>query len=115
MMKAFAGGVPTNGQPVPDGAVMAKVAWSRQDNPLLPGAAMVPGTLRKVQFMVKDARRFPGTDGWGYANFHLGRQCSRVQGRRHWSGLGEDSLSPVPHAGQIGATLVFTQYARGSR
>lgn len=69
MIQAYAAGIPANGQPVPDGAVMAKVAWSREDNSLLPGAAMVPGALRKVQFMVKDAGRFPDTDGWGYADF----------------------------------------------
>lgn len=69
MIAASAAGFPANGQPVPDGAVMAKVAWSNEDNPLLPGAAMVPGGLRKVQFMIKDARRFPDTDGWGYADF----------------------------------------------
>ena len=70
MIKAFSEGIPVNGQPVPDGAVMAKIEWSSKNNPDLPGAAKVPDTLRNVGFMVKDAKRFPETDGWGYAQFN---------------------------------------------
>ena len=69
MIKAFSEGIPANGQPVPDGAVMAKIEWSSKNNPDLPGAGSVPDTLRNVGFMVKDAKRFPDTDGWGYAQF----------------------------------------------
>ena len=58
----------TNGKPVPDGAAMAKIAWTAKPSPFLPGA-MAPDTLRKVQFMLKDSKRFPDTDGWGYADF----------------------------------------------
>jgi hypothetical protein len=70
MIKAVSQGIPVNGQPVPDGAVMAKIEWSSKNNPDLPGAAKVPDTLRNVGFMVKDAKRFPETDGWGYAQFN---------------------------------------------
>ena len=70
MMKAFSEGIPANGQPVPDGAVMAKIEWSSKDNSDLPGAAMVADTLKNVGFMMKDAKRFPETDGWGYAQFN---------------------------------------------
>jgi len=69
MIKAYNDGFPANHQAVPDGAMMAKIAWSMKTNPLLPGAAMVPDTLKKVQFMIKDAKRFPETDGWGYGDF----------------------------------------------
>jgi hypothetical protein len=69
MIKAYDDGFPSHRQTVPDGAMMAKIAWSTQSNPLLPGAAMVAGSLKKVQFMVKDTKRFPDTDGWGYADF----------------------------------------------
>ena len=31
--------------------------------------AVVPGALAEVAFMVKDSKRFPKTDGWGYATF----------------------------------------------
>ena len=58
MIKAYNEGFPANHQTIPDGAMMAKIAWSMKSNPLLPGAAMVPDTLKKVQFMIKDAKRF---------------------------------------------------------
>ena len=69
MLKAFRDGIPSNGQTVPDGAIMAKIEWSAKSNPDLPGAAKVVDTLRNVGFMVKDATRFPDTNGWGYAQF----------------------------------------------
>ena len=69
MIEAYKAGFLVNGQAVPDGAVMAKIQWSTITNPLLPGTN-VPDVLRKVQFMIKDAKRFPDTDGWGYADFH---------------------------------------------
>jgi len=68
MIKAYNDGFLANGEAVPDGAVMAKIQWSMKSNGLLPGVN-VPDVLRKVQFMVKDAKRFPDTDGWGYADF----------------------------------------------
>ena len=69
MIKAYKDGFLTNGQAVPDGAVMAKIQWSTKSDALIPGVN-VPDALRKVQFMVKDAKRFPDTDGWGYADFN---------------------------------------------
>ena len=69
MVKAFSDGIPSNGQTVPDGAMMAKIEWSAKSNPDLPGAARVTDTLKNVGFMVKDAKRFPDTNGWGYAQF----------------------------------------------
>ena len=70
MIKAYSEGIPVNGQAVPDGAMMAKIEWSSKTNPDLPGAAKVPDTLKNVGFMVKDAKRFPETNGWGYAQFN---------------------------------------------
>ena len=29
----------------------------------------VPGTYAEVAFMLKDSKRFPKTNGWGYATF----------------------------------------------
>ena len=69
MVKAYGDGVPANGKPVPDGAVMAKIEWLKKENPGPPYDLTVPGTLREVAFMLKDSKRFPGTDGWGYATF----------------------------------------------
>ena len=69
MIKAYSDGIPANGKSVPDGAVMAKVEWAKKSNPAPPYRATVPGQLSEVSFMVKDSKRFPATDGWGYATF----------------------------------------------
>ena len=70
MIKAFADGIPANGRAVPDGAMMAKVEWAKKREPGPPYAVMVPGPLIEVSFMVKDSKRFPDTNGWGYATFN---------------------------------------------
>ena len=48
---------------------MAKVEWTKQRNPGPPYAFTEPGRLTEVSFMVKNSKRFPGTNGWGYATF----------------------------------------------
>ena len=69
MIKAYNDGIPANGKPVPDGAAMAKVEWAKIRNPASPYGVTVPGPQREVSFMVKDSKRFPDTNGWGYATF----------------------------------------------
>ena len=68
MIEAYRSGIPANGQPVPDGARMAKIHWTRKPNPLFKGA-VVAGSLVNVDFMVKDRKRFADSGGWGYAVF----------------------------------------------
>jgi hypothetical protein len=67
-MDAVRAGVPGNGKPFPDGSKLAKVEWqpkkSRED-----GNVTVPGTVYDLDFMVKDAKRFADSNGWGYAVF----------------------------------------------
>lgn len=55
-------------RPVPDGAVLAKVAWTIRKHPRFP-VATVPDTFAQVEFMVKDSARYKATGGWGYARF----------------------------------------------
>jgi hypothetical protein len=69
MIKAYDDGFPANGKSVPDGAVMAKVEWAKHSVKAPPYALTAPGKLQEVSFMVKDSKRFPATDGWGYATF----------------------------------------------
>ena len=69
MIKAYRDGIPENGKPVPDGAVMAKIEWLKGADPNSPYEVMVPGETTEVAFMLKDSKRFPDTDGWGYATF----------------------------------------------
>ena len=68
MMAAYRAGIPGNGQPVPDGAKMAKVHWTSKPNAFFP-AISVPGELLNVDFMEKDSKRFADSGGWGYAVF----------------------------------------------
>jgi hypothetical protein len=68
MMQAYAAGIPENGKPVPDGAMMAKIHWTPKPNQFIPDTT-VPGDLVNVDFMVKDSTRFKDSGGWGYAVF----------------------------------------------
>lgn len=55
-------------QPLPDGSVLAKVAWKAEKHPAFP-VATEPGTFVQVEFMVKDAQKYKDTGGWGFARF----------------------------------------------
>ena len=55
-------------QPLPDGSVLAKVAWKAEKNPSFPVAAE-PGAFVQVEFMVKNAEKYKSTGGWGFARF----------------------------------------------
>lgn len=55
-------------QPLPDGSVLAKVAWKAEKNPSFP-VASEPGAFVQVEFMVKNAEKYKGTGGWGFARF----------------------------------------------
>jgi len=68
MIKALLAGAPGNGRPFPDGAKMAKIHWSTKKMETFP-SAIVPSTQHDVDFMVKDAKRFADSGGWGYAVF----------------------------------------------
>ncbi|MCF0074724.1 heme-binding domain-containing protein [Dyadobacter sp. CY261] len=55
-------------RPWPDGAVIAKVVWNSQ----APDAEgnVKPGNFNNVQIMVRDAKKFTETEGWGFARFN---------------------------------------------
>src|SRR5262245_16824204 len=69
VIDAFRAGIPGNGKPFPDGSRMAKVEWRPKKSPDAPYDINVPGPIYDLDFMVKDARRFPDSGGWGYAVF----------------------------------------------
>jgi len=109
MMKAFSGGIPSNGQAVPDGAVMAKVEWRKKSDDASPYAVTIPGTLSEVSFMLKDAKRFPGTNGWGYATFRYEAASGA------WKAFGENAaFANTCHACHTRVKthdFVYTSYA----
>ena len=55
-------------KPLPDGSVLAKVTWKAEKHPNFP-VATVPGGFAQVEFMVKDAKKYKDTGGWGFARF----------------------------------------------
>jgi hypothetical protein len=70
--------------PFPDGAIIARVAWSY--DPLMESAqafgspqSFVAGAPKNgLQFMVKDARKYASTGGWGYAQFDAAKPAARA-------------------------------------
>jgi hypothetical protein len=55
-------------RPVPDGAILAKAAWTTKKHPQFP-VAVVPDKFVQVEFMVKDKVKYQATGGWGFARF----------------------------------------------
>jgi hypothetical protein len=74
MINAYREGIPANGKPFPDGSRMAKILWRPKQLTDAPFSAStpdtVPGSLKELEFIVKDSKRFPDTHGWGYAAFN---------------------------------------------
>ena len=66
IIAAFKAGIPDNGKPFPDGAKMAKIHWNVKKSQYFPTTS-IPGTQHDVDLMVKDSKRFPDSNGWGYA------------------------------------------------
>lgn len=113
MIQAYQAGIPANGEPVPDGARMAKVLWKQKTSDH-PGNPEVPATLYAVQFMTKDSNRFADSGGWGYAIFVYDEASDTFR-----PGTAEDS-PPQGNDARCGAAChtvvksrdyVFTEYA----
>jgi hypothetical protein len=54
--------------PWPEGAVLGKVVWKPGKDPLWQPAT-VPAELVHVEFMIRDAKKYPATGNWGYARW----------------------------------------------
>jgi hypothetical protein len=69
--------------PFPDGAIIARLAWSyvaSEENNRVFGRtqSFVAGPPTNVQFMVKDAKKYASTGGWGFAQFNDGKPADVV-------------------------------------
>lgn len=87
--------------PFPDGAVLAKLAWKRVKSPEFE-EAFVPGEPQRIEFMVKDAKRYAATGGWGFGRFVGGKPADEAQHK---------SCFPCHEANVKGNDFVFTRYA----
>lgn len=54
--------------PWPDGAILGKLVWKEARHPQWP-AAIIPGELSHIEFMIKDHEKYAETGGWGYARW----------------------------------------------
>jgi hypothetical protein len=54
--------------PWPDGAILAKLVWKNEKLETWP-AATVPGDFVHAEFMIKDAKKYAETGGWGFARW----------------------------------------------
>ena len=55
-------------KPWPDGAILAKVAWKATTHERW-NKATVPGEFVQVEFMIKGAKKYAATGGWGFARW----------------------------------------------
>jgi hypothetical protein len=96
-MKAFREGT----LPFPDGTMFAKLAWKRVPSDEFKGA-FVPGTPTTVQIMVKDAKKYAATGGWGFGRFIGGKPVDEAQ---HKTCFGCHQTNVKGH------DLIFTRFA----
>jgi hypothetical protein len=87
--------------PFPDGSVLVKIAWKREQSSEF-APAFVPGSPTTVQVMVKDAKRYASTGGWGFGRFLDGVPVDEAQHRTCFA----------CHAAHVrDHDFVFTRYA----
>ena len=87
--------------PFPDGSILAKLAWKRvQSNEF--EQAFVPGAPQRIEFMVKDSKKYASTGGWGFGRFVDGKAADAQQ---------HATCFPCHLAGVKAHDFVFTRYA----
>ena len=110
MIQAYRDGIQANGKPIPDGAAIAKIEWLKDRDSASPYAVTVPGAQTEVSFMLKDSKRFPETNGWGYATFQYDTPSDTFK-----PSTGNASFARGCHAchtsGAKAHDFVFTGYA----
>ena len=70
MIKAFKAGAPANGEPFPDGSMIAKLQGKPKKSTEAPFVVDVPDVFTQAFVMEKDSKRFAKSGGWGYALFN---------------------------------------------
>ncbi len=97
VMKAFRG----KKLPFPDGSVIAKLAWKREPMKEFAGA-WAPGVAPRIEFMVKDSRKYASTGGWGFGRFIDGKPADEAVHK---------TCFPCHQASVKDLDFVFTRYA----
>lgn len=87
--------------PFPDGSVIAKLAWKRVKSAEFE-EAFVPGAPQRIEFMVKDSKKYAATGGWGFGRFVDGAPADEKAHNSCW---------PCHEASAKAQDFVFTRYA----
>ena len=87
--------------PFPDGSMIAKLAWKREPMKEFPGAWM-PGAAPRIEFMVKDSKKYSSTGGWGFGRFIDGKPADAAA---------HQTCFPCHQANVKDHDFVFTRYA----
>jgi hypothetical protein len=96
-MKAFR----ANTLPFPDGTILAKLAWVRVPSTEFP-KTFVPGVAPRIEFMVKDSKKYAATGGWGFGRFIDGKPADEQV---------HATCFPCHQANVKDHDFVFTRYA----
>jgi len=96
-MKAYR----TGKLPFPDGAILAKLAWKREPMKEFDGA-WKPGEAPRIEFMVKNAKKYAKTGGWGFGRFVNGKAADEAA---------HNTCFPCHEANVKDHDFVFTRYA----
>jgi hypothetical protein len=70
MIKAYEAGVPSDGQSFRDGSMIVELQWKPKGSTEAPFVVEVADIFTQAFVMEKDGKRFPKSDGWGYAVFN---------------------------------------------
>ena len=111
MINAYKEGIPGNGKPFPEGSMIVKIEWSKKKNPVSPYSVEVPDTLKSVSFIEKDSKRFPDTNGWGYAQFLYDAASDTFQPFGSDSSFGK-KICYQCHRAVKTTDYIFTEYPR---
>ena len=91
-----------NKLPFPDGAILAKLAWKRVKSTEF-DKTFVPGEAPRIEFMVKNSKKYASTGGWGFGRFVNGKPADEKE---------HATCFPCHEANVKGHDFVFTRYAR---
>jgi hypothetical protein len=112
MIDAYRQGIPGNGKPFPEGSMIVKIEWSKKKNTQSRYSVLVPDTLKCVSFIEKNSKRFPDTNGWGYAQFLYDPASNTFTAYGNDSSFGK-TVCYACHAAHVASTdYIFTAYAK---
>ena len=92
MIAAYRAGVPGNGQPFPDGSIIAKIEWKPKKSTEAPFSVNIPDTQKDVDFIEKDSKRFADSNGWGFAEFAYDGASDTLRPRRRTPSAGPRAI-----------------------